>query len=56
MPEIKQTISVSRGKTAIEHDLREHTPNNVDASMSKYNVVLINELEVNRSQNIQMNI
>ena len=44
MPEIKQTISVSRGKTAIEHDLREHTPNNVDASMSKYNVVLINEL------------
>lgn len=44
MPEIEQTISVSRGKTAIEHDLREHTPNNVDASMSKYNVVLINEL------------
>lgn len=44
MPEIKQTISVSRGKTAIEHDLREHTPNNVDASMSKYNVVLMNEL------------
>ena len=44
MPASAQTISVSRGKTAIEHDLREYTPNNVEASMSMYNVVLIDEL------------
>ena len=30
MPASAQTVSVSRGKTAIEHDLREYTPNNVD--------------------------
>lgn len=45
MPASAQTVSVSRGKTAIEHDLREYTPNNVEASMSKYNVVLIDELK-----------
>ena len=45
MPARAQTVSVSRGKTAIEHDLREYTPNNVEASMSKYNVVLIDELK-----------
>lgn len=44
MPASAQTVSVSRGKTAIEHDLREYTPNNVDPSMSVYNAVLINEL------------
>lgn len=44
MPASAQTVSVSRGKTAIEHDLREYTPNNVDPSMSIYNAVLINEL------------
>lgn len=45
MPASAQTVSVSRGKTAIEHDLREYTPNNVEASMSIYNVVLIDELK-----------
>ena len=45
MPASAQTVSVSRGKTAIEHDLREYTPNNVEASMSMYNVVLIDELK-----------
>ena len=45
MPASAQTVSVSRGKTAIEHDLREYTPNNVEVSMSKYNVVLIDELK-----------
>lgn len=44
MPAKQQTVSMSRGKTAIEHDLREHTPNNVDASMTRYNEVLIDEL------------
>jgi hypothetical protein len=44
MPASAQTVSVSRGKTAIEHDLREYTPNNVEPSMSVYNAVLINEL------------
>lgn len=41
MPASAQTVSVSRGKTAIEHDLREYTPNNVDPSMSVYNAVLM---------------
>lgn len=40
-----QTISMSRGRTAIEHDLRVYTPNNVDSSMTKYNKVLVNKLE-----------
>lgn len=44
MPAKQQTVSMSRGKTAIEHDLREHSPNNVDASMTIYNEVLIDEL------------
>lgn len=39
-----QTISMSRGRTAIEHDLRVYTPNNVDSTMTKYNKVLVNKL------------
>lgn len=44
MSAVAQTVSVSRGKTAIEHDLREYTPNNVNEGMTLYNVVFINEL------------
>lgn len=39
-----QTISMSRGRTAIEHDLRVYKPNNVDSSMTQYNRVLVNKL------------
>ena len=44
MPTMNQTISMSRGRTAIEHDLREYVPHNVDADMTKFNKVLVNEL------------
>lgn len=44
MPNMTQTISMSRGRTAIEHDLREYVPHNVNADMTKYNRVLVNEL------------
>ena len=44
MPNMTQTISMSRGRTAIEHDLREYVPHNVNADMTKYNKVLVNEL------------
>ena len=45
MPNKKQTVSFSRGRTAIEHDLREHIPANADSSMTHFNVVLVNELK-----------
>lgn len=41
----EQTVSMSRGRTAIEHDLRIYSPANVDASLTKYNVVLVDELK-----------
>ena len=44
MPNMTQTISMSRGRTAIEHDLKEYVPHNVNADMTKYNKVLVNEL------------
>lgn len=44
MPAKEQTVSVSRGRTVIEHDLRDYTPNNVNGLMTPFNVVLINEL------------
>ena len=39
------TVSMSRGRIAIEHDLRQYIPNNVDENMTQFNKVLIDKLQ-----------
>ena len=39
------TVSMSRGRIAIEHDLRQYIPNNVDENMTQFNRVIIDKLK-----------